>query len=184
MYQFKILLSSTIIILSNLFFISKLYALGINDLKIQKLQNFEYAWGMDLIDNENLLVSEKKGVLYIYNFSTGKIVGKETYNDVLSKRQGELLFKMCCRYYDQVSVDLIKKLDLKKPESVRDDTDRKIKLLLTVKFDAPRKSGKRIYDDKKFVHSIEDQIKLDKRLSAQKGIKVEFIIIIHYVNSQ
>ena len=91
MYQFKILLSSTIIILSNLFFISKLYALGINDLKIQKLQNFEYAWGMDLIDNENLLVSEKKGVLYIYNFSTGKIVGKETYNDVLSKRQGGLL---------------------------------------------------------------------------------------------
>ena len=46
---------------------------------------------MDLIDNENLLVSEKKGVLYIYNFSTGKIVGKETYNDVLSKRQGGLL---------------------------------------------------------------------------------------------
>ena len=83
MYQFKILLSSTIIILSNLFFISKLYALGINDLKIQKLQNFEYAWGMDLIDNENLLVSEKKGVLYIYNFSNRKIVGKETYNDVL-----------------------------------------------------------------------------------------------------
>ena len=91
MYQFKILLSLNIIFLSNLFFISKLYALVINDLKIQKLQNFEYAWGLDLIDNENLLVSEKKGVLYIYNFSTGKIVGKETYNDVLSKRQGGLL---------------------------------------------------------------------------------------------
>ena len=68
MYQFKILLSSTITILFNLLFISKLYASGINDLKIQKLQDFEYAWGMDLIDNENLLVSEKKGVLYIYNF--------------------------------------------------------------------------------------------------------------------
>merc|ERR1711991_778678 len=91
MYQFKILLSSTITILFNLLFISKLYALGINDLKVQKLQDFEYAWGMDLIDNENLLVSEKKGVLYIYNFSTGKIVGKETYNDVLSERQGGLL---------------------------------------------------------------------------------------------
>ena len=91
MYQFKILLSSTITILFNLLFISKLYALGINDLKVQKLQDFEYAWGMDLIDNENLLVSEKKGVLYIYNFSTGKIVGKEAYNDVLSKRQGGLL---------------------------------------------------------------------------------------------
>ena len=88
MYQFKILLSSTIIILSNLFFISKLYAFGINDLKIQKLQNLEYAWGMDLIDNENLLVSEKKGVLYIYNFSTGKIVGKELTMMFFQKDKG------------------------------------------------------------------------------------------------
>ena len=91
MYQFKILLSSTITILFNLLFISKLYALGIKDLKVQKLQDFEYAWGMDLIDNENLLVSEKKGTLYIYNFSTGKILGKEVYNDVLPRRQGGLL---------------------------------------------------------------------------------------------
>ena len=91
MYQFKTLLYSTITILFNLLFISKSYALGINDLKIKKLHDFEYAWGMDLIDNENLLVSEKKGVLYIYNLSFGKIVGKETYNDVLSKRQGGLL---------------------------------------------------------------------------------------------
>ncbi len=111
---------------------------------------------------------------------------KKTYNDIkekveagelLSKRQGELLFKMCCRYYDQVSVDLIKKLDLKKPESVRDDTDRKIKLLLTVEFDAPRKSGKRIYDDKKFVHSIEDQIKLDKRLSDKQIAFLDKLLI-------
>ena len=91
MYQFKILLSPIITILLSLLFISKLYPVAINDLKIQNLQDFEYAWGMDLIDNENLLVSEKKGVLYIYNFSTGKILGKETYNDVLSKRQGGLL---------------------------------------------------------------------------------------------
>ena len=91
MYKFKTLLYSTITILFNLLFISKLYALGINDLKIQKLHDFEYAWGMDLIDNENILVSEKKGVLYIYNFWNGKIVGKEIYNDVLSKRQGGLL---------------------------------------------------------------------------------------------
>ena len=91
MYQFKTLLYSTITILFNLLFISKSYALGINDLKIKKLHDFEYAWGMDLIDNENLLVSEKRGLLYIYNFSNGKIVGKETYNDVLSKRQGGLL---------------------------------------------------------------------------------------------
>ena len=65
MYQFKTLLSSTITILFNLFFISKLYALGINDLKIKKLHDFEYAWGMDLIDNENLLVSEKKAIIHL-----------------------------------------------------------------------------------------------------------------------
>ena len=59
MYQFKILLSLTIIFLSNLFFISKLYALGINELKIQKLHDFEYAWGMDLIDNENFTTLAK-----------------------------------------------------------------------------------------------------------------------------
>ena len=46
---------------------------------------------VNLIDNENLLVSEKKGVLYIYNFSNGKIVGKFFFKDVLSKRQGGLL---------------------------------------------------------------------------------------------
>ncbi len=91
MYQFKTLLYPTITILFNLLFISKSYALGINDLKIKKLHDFEYAWGMDLIDNENILVSEKRGLLYIYNFLNGKIVGKETYNDVLSKRQGGLL---------------------------------------------------------------------------------------------
>ena len=63
MYQFKTLLYPTITILFNLLFISKSYALGINDLKIKKLHDFEYAWGMDLIDNENLLVSEKRGLL-------------------------------------------------------------------------------------------------------------------------
>ncbi len=91
MYQLKNSLSLIIIIFSNLLIFSKLYALGLNDLKIQKLHDFEYAWGMDLIDNENLLVSEKRGVLQIYNFSAGKIVAKETFNDVLSKRQGGLL---------------------------------------------------------------------------------------------
>ena len=109
MYQFKILLSSTITILFNLLFISKLYALGINDLKIQKLYDFEYAWGMDLIDNENLLVSEKKGVLYIYNLSTEKIVGKETYSEfgVVFKKLGEDFARHPAQLYEALSYLII-----------------------------------------------------------------------------
>ena len=85
--------------------------------------------------------------------------------ELLSKRQGELLYKMCCRYYNQISNDLSERLNLIKPEAVRDTTAHKISLLLGVKFDPPNKVGKRVYDDKKFVNSLNDQIALGKRLS-------------------
>ena len=85
--------------------------------------------------------------------------------ELLSKRQGELLYKMCCRYYNQISNDISERLNLIKPEAVRDTTAHKISLLLGVKFDPPNKVGKRVYDDKKFVNSLNDQIALGKRLS-------------------
>ena len=85
--------------------------------------------------------------------------------ELLSKRQGELLYKMCCRYYNQISNDLSERLNLIKPEAVRDTTAHKISLLLGVKFNSPNKVGKRVYDDKKFVNSLNDQIALGKRLS-------------------
>ena len=85
--------------------------------------------------------------------------------ELLSKRQGDLLYKMCCRYYNQISNDLSERLNLIKPEAVRDTTAHKISLLLGVKFDNPNKVGKRVYDDKKFVNSLNDQIALGKRLS-------------------
>ena len=88
--------------------------------------------------------------------------------DLLSKRQGELLYKMCCRYYNQLPSNISDKLDLIKPEAVRDSTGQKINMLLEVQFDEPNKVGKRIYDDKKFVNSLNDQIVLGKRLSEKQ----------------
>ena len=49
--------------------------------------------------------------------------------ELLSKRQGEMLFKMCCRYYHQIPDSFIKELELKEPEAVREDTSYKLSLL-------------------------------------------------------
>jgi hypothetical protein len=85
--------------------------------------------------------------------------------ELLSKRQGEMLHKMCCRYMQQVPDALAKELELVEPEAVRGDTPRKIELLSRVTFEEARKVGKRTYDDKKFVASLGDQITMGKRLS-------------------
>ena len=74
-------------------------------------------------------------------------------------------YQIASRYYNQISNDLSERLNLIKPEAVRDTTAHKISLLLGVKFDNPNKVGKRVYDDKKFVNSLNDQIALGKRLS-------------------
>ncbi|WP_372808425.1 type I DNA topoisomerase [Pontiella sp.] len=88
--------------------------------------------------------------------------------ELLSKRQGEMLHKMCCRYIQQISPELAAELELIEPEAVRGDTPRKIELLANVKFEEPRKVGKRTYDDKKFVSSLGDQIAMGKRLSERQ----------------
>jgi DNA topoisomerase-1 len=85
--------------------------------------------------------------------------------ELLSKRQGEMLHKMCCRYIKQVPQALVQELELVEPEAVRGDTPRKLELLANVQFEEPRKVGKRTYDDKKFVTSLGDQITMGKRLS-------------------
>ncbi len=91
MYQFKTLFFLIILFLLNLIFVCKIYAIEKKDLQIEKLHDFEYPWGMDLIDENNLLISEKKGILKIYNFSNNKILQKETLKDVYLNRQGGLL---------------------------------------------------------------------------------------------
>jgi DNA topoisomerase-1 len=92
---------------------------------------------------------------------------KETVGEgeLLSKRQGEMLHKMCCRYIQQVPAALAQELELVEPEAVRSDTPRKIEILSKVTFEEARKAGNRTYDDKKFVTSLGDQIAMGKRLS-------------------
>ncbi len=85
--------------------------------------------------------------------------------DLLSKRQGEMLHKMCCRYIKQVPEAISKELELVEPEAVRAETPRKLELLATVKHEEPRSVGKRTYDDGKFITSLGDQVKMGKRLS-------------------
>ncbi|MDF7824134.1 type I DNA topoisomerase [Pontiellaceae bacterium B12227] len=85
--------------------------------------------------------------------------------ELLSKRQGEMLHKMCCRYIKQVPEGMVTELELVEPEAVRGDTPRKIELLINVNFEEPRAVGKRTYDDKKFVTSLGDQVTMGKRLS-------------------
>jgi len=95
---------------------------------------------------------------------------KETVGkgELLSKRQGEMLHKMCCRYIRQIPEALAKELELVEPEAVRNDTPRKLELLANVTFEEPRKAGKRTYDDKKFCKSLGDQIAMGKRLSERQ----------------
>ena len=92
---------------------------------------------------------------------------KETTDsgELLSKRQGEMLFKMCCRYYHQIPDSYIKELELKEPEAVREDTSYKLSLLKDIVFEEPTKVGKRVYDDSKFVKSLGEQVTMEKRLS-------------------
>ena len=85
--------------------------------------------------------------------------------ELLSKRQGEMLFKMCCRYYHQIPDSFIKELELKEPEAVREDTSYKLSLLKDIVFEEPTKVGKRVYDDSKFVKSLGEQVTMEKRLS-------------------
>ena len=85
--------------------------------------------------------------------------------ELLSKRQGEMLFKMCCRYYNQIPESFVSELELTEPEAVREDTPRKLALLQGIRFEEPTQAGKRVYDDSKFVQSLSEQVTMGKRLS-------------------
>lgn len=109
--------------------------------------------------------------------------GRKTYDDrktfedlkekvgageLLSKRQGEMLHKMCCRYIKQIPAAIAAELKLVEPEAVRGDTPRKLQLLEKIKFEEPRSAGKRTYDDGKFVKSLAEQVAMGKRLSERQ----------------
>lgn len=101
----------------------------------------------------------------------------EVSDELLTKRQGDLLYKMCCRYFDQIPNDLLEKLEIVELEAVRDDTSVKIDLFSGVQFDRPNKVGKRVYDDGKFIISLADQIKLGKRLSDRQIAYLDKLLI-------
>ncbi len=88
--------------------------------------------------------------------------------ELLSKRQGEMLHKMCCRYIKQVPEAIATELELVEPEAVRADTPRKLDLLSGLTYEEARTVGKRTYDDGKFITSLGDQVKMNKRLSERQ----------------
>ena len=83
----------------------------------------------------------------------------------LSKRQGQMLYRICCRYINQLPKEIISELDLIEPEEISQDTRRKLEVLKNVEFDKPKKVGSRTFDDMKFFISLRDQIILGNDLS-------------------
>ena len=88
--------------------------------------------------------------------------------ELLSKRQGEMLHKMCCRYIKQMPSEIVTGLELVEPEAVRAETPRKLEILASLKYEEPRSVGKRTYDDGKFITSLGDQVKMGKRLTERQ----------------
>lgn len=83
----------------------------------------------------------------------------------ITARQQQMIFRLACKYMEQLPPDIIAELKLEKPEAPRSETARKIALLEEIDFDEPRKIGKRTYDDGKFVTSLKQQVQGGKRLS-------------------
>ena len=84
---------------------------------------------------------------------------------------------MACRYYNQIPSNISEKLNLIKPQAVRDDTARKLSLFDNIIFNEPNKVGKRVYDDSKFVNSLSDQVALGKRLSEKQIAFLDKLIL-------
>lgn len=86
----------------------------------------------------------------------------------ITARQQQMLFRLACKYIEQIDAETVVTLKLEKPEAPRTETGRKISLLEGVDFDEPRKVGRRIYDDGKFVESLKQQVQSGKRLSERQ----------------
>ena len=117
--------------------------------------------------------------------------GKKTYSDSkfvqsvreqlekgdppLTDRQQEALVKMACRYKEQLpgieaqfgalglADELVKYHEQSLPP--RPETFIKLDLVRNVEFDPPRKVGKKTYDDREFLLSLDNQVRGGKRLS-------------------
>ncbi len=100
--------------------------------------------------------------------TVAELAEKNEAGELLSIAQGNMLHAMACRYTAQIPQNFCDELDLKIPEPPRDETSKKLAYFANVTFDEPRTVGKRVYDDKKFVVSIETQVATGKRLSERQ----------------
>jgi DNA topoisomerase-1 len=96
----------------------------------------------------------------------------------ISQQQYEGLKRVACRYAEQVPVlrEQAEALGLveqfaraaEEAEPPREETVRKLDILSRVKFDEPKKVGKRTFDDKAFSDSLREQVERGRRLSAKQ----------------
>ena len=110
-----------------------------------------------------------------------EIVGsvREKFAEVgkITSRQQQMLFRLACKYIEQMSAETVTTLKLEKPEAPRTETGKKIELLETLDFDEPRKVGKRTYDDGKFVQSLKEQVQSGKRLSDRQVGALDTLLV-------
>lgn len=95
----------------------------------------------------------------------------------ITARQQQMIFRMACKYIEQMPQEIITELKLEKPEAPRTETGRKIALLEEVDFDEPRKVGRRTYDDGKFVQSLKQQVQSGKRLSDRQVAALDALLV-------
>ncbi len=101
----------------------------------------------------------------------------ETPGKTVSQRQVDVFKKIAVKYIDQLpklkenaaALGLEETIEKSKTIAMPADTTvRKLKLLENIKFDAPRKVGKRTYDDEDFVSSLRNQVTGGRALSVKQ----------------
>lgn len=95
----------------------------------------------------------------------------------ITQRQQQMLFRLACKYMEQMSPEQVQAMKLEKPEEPRTETGKKLELLETIDFEEARKVGRRTYDDKKFVTSLRQQVQGGRRLSDRQVGALDTILV-------
>jgi len=95
----------------------------------------------------------------------------------ITERQNQMLFKLACKYIEQIDPETARELKLEKPEAPRNETMQKLELFETVEFEEPRKAGRRTYDDGKFCASLRRQVQNGKRLSERQVAYLDTLLL-------
>lgn len=102
---------------------------------------------------------------------------KFTEDGKITARQQQMIFRMACKYMEQLPQDIVTDLKLEKPEAPRTETGRKISLLEELDFEEPRKVGKRTYDDGKFITSLKEQVQSGRRLTDRQVGALDSLLV-------